>query len=113
MVSLSEARPGELVAEALAAAGGHDDERVAAGERGLDRLALPGPEAVVAEVGEEGVGVARAVVGADGLRGLGFEPLQPVQRRLRLLHLWKRGLRQILAPLGSPDSPWRRARSDS
>jgi hypothetical protein len=23
-----------------------------------------------------------------------------MQRRLRLLHLWKRGLRQILAPLG-------------
>ena len=99
---LVRGEPGELVAEALAAAGGHDDQRVAAGERGLDGLALPGPEAVVAEVGEEGVGVARAVVGADGLRGLGFEPLEPVQRRLRLLHLWKRGLRQILAPLAHP-----------
>ena len=98
MVSLSRGEPGELVAEALAAAGGHDDERVAAGERCLDRLALPWPEAVVAEVRQEGVGVAWSLVGADRLRGLGFEPLEPVQCGLRLLHLWKRGLRQILAP---------------
>ena len=37
-------QPGELVAEALTAAGRHHDEGVASGERGLDRLALPGPK---------------------------------------------------------------------
>ena len=36
---------GQLVAEALAAAGRHDDERVAPVERGLDGLALAGAEA--------------------------------------------------------------------
>ena len=35
---------GQLVAEALAAAGGHHDEAVAPVERGLHRLALPGAE---------------------------------------------------------------------
>ena len=39
----------ELVAERLARAGGHDDEHVAAGERGLHRLALAGAEAGEAE----------------------------------------------------------------
>ena len=65
-------------------------------------LDLSGAEAVVAEVGKEGVGVAGSLVGADRLRGLGFESLQPVQRGLRLFHLWKRRLRQILAPLTHP-----------
>ena len=54
--------PGELVAEALAAAGRHHDEAVAAVERGLHRLALPGPELAVAEVLEQRVGIARPLV---------------------------------------------------
>src|SRR6185503_11188428 len=39
----------ELVAKGLARAGRHHDERVAPGERGLARLALPGTEAREAE----------------------------------------------------------------
>ena len=47
---------GELVAEALAAAGRHDDERVAAVQCRLDRLALAGPEGREAEQGEQRLG---------------------------------------------------------
>ena len=53
-------------------------------------------------MGEECIGIARAVIGPDVVRGLRFEALQTMQRRVRLLHLWKRGLRQILSPLGHP-----------
>ncbi len=59
----------ELVAEALAAAGGHDDERVAAVEGGLDGFALAGAEGGEAEQGEEGLG-GRLVSGSSG-RGAG------------------------------------------
>ena len=37
-------QPGDLVDRRLARAGRHDHQRVASGERGLDRLALPGPQ---------------------------------------------------------------------
>ena len=37
-------QPGDLVDRRLARAGRHDDQRVAPGERGLDRLPLPGPQ---------------------------------------------------------------------
>ena len=57
--------PGQLVAEALAAAGRHHDQAVAALERGLDRLALAGPETVIAHVGKEAVRVAGSVMEAD------------------------------------------------
>lgn len=52
----------QLVQEGLAASGGHDDEAVAAGERGVDDLALQGAELVDVEVpcveegGERGCG---------------------------------------------------------
>ena len=61
---------GELVAEALAAAGGHDDERVAAVERGLHRLALAGRK-VEAEQGE-GLGVASGAGAERGASGGGW-----------------------------------------
>ena len=51
-------------------------------------------------MGEEGVGVGRRLVDADWLGGLGLEPLKPMQRGLRLLPLWKGGLREILSALG-------------
>ena len=41
---------GELVAERLAGAGGHDHEQVAVSQRGVDRLGLAGPEGAEAEV---------------------------------------------------------------
>ena len=53
---------GELVAEALAAAGGHDDERVATVERRLHRLALAGAEAREAEQREQRFGRSRGRV---------------------------------------------------
>ena len=45
---------GELVAERLAGAGGHDHEQVAVGQRGADRLGLAGPEGAEAEVLAQG-----------------------------------------------------------
>jgi hypothetical protein len=55
---------GELVAEALATAGGHDDERVAPVERRLDGLALAGAERAEAQEAQQrlgvGAGAARA-----------------------------------------------------
>ncbi len=47
---------GQLVAEALAAARRHDDERVAPVERRLHRLALPGPERTQPEQAQELLG---------------------------------------------------------
>lgn len=49
----------ELIEEGLAAAGGHDDEAVAARERGVDDLALQGAEFVYVEVPCEGKGGKR------------------------------------------------------
>ena len=46
---------GELVAEALAAAGGEEDEAVLVGERRLDRLALVQAEGRMAEDAPESV----------------------------------------------------------
>ena len=73
---------GQLVAEALAAAGGHDDERVAAVERGLDRLALAGPEGREAEQGEQrlGGGVREPRAGGEGGRRRGRPAAAPASR---------------------------------
>ena len=62
---------GELVAEALAAAGRHDHERVAPVERGLHRLALAGAEGGETEEREQrlGGGVGGAEAGRGGARG--------------------------------------------
>ncbi len=60
-------KPGQLVAEALPPAGRHDDEGVPAGERRVDRLSLAGAKGAVAEVGEQGIGVGRPVIGTRGL----------------------------------------------
>ena len=49
IVSPSSARPGQLVAERLARARRHDDERVTPGERRLDGLLLPGAKRLVPE----------------------------------------------------------------
>ena len=66
-------QPGQLVAEALPAAGRHHDQRVAPVERGLDGLALPGPERLMAEVRQERVGIATPAVGANvPVRDLGL-----------------------------------------
>ena len=46
-------QPRQLVAEALAAAGGHHDQRVAALQRGFHRLALTWPEGGEAELAEQ------------------------------------------------------------
>ena len=46
----------KLIAERLARAGGHDDQHVAVGQRGLARLALARPEAREAEVLVQGGG---------------------------------------------------------
>ena len=43
-------KPRHLVAQALAAAGGHDAEGIPAGKLGIDELLLAGPEGGVAEV---------------------------------------------------------------
>ncbi len=61
----------QLVAERLSRAGRHDHEDVATAHRCLDGLALPGPEAGVAEVAMErllGTGVQRGhdLIMADG-----------------------------------------------
>ena len=47
---------GQLVAERLAPAGGHHDERVAPVERGRHGLALPGPEGVEPETAQQCLG---------------------------------------------------------
>ena len=69
--------PGQLVAEALAAAGRHHDQAVAAVERRLHRLALPGPELLVAEVREQRVGIGghqlSLCAGVDARGGWGDE----------------------------------------
>jgi hypothetical protein len=59
---------GELVDERLAAARGHDDERVRAAQHGLDRLVLPVLEVVVAEALREDAPRALARQGARALR---------------------------------------------
>ena len=60
---------GELVAEALAAAGRHHDQRVAPRQRRLDGLALPGPPALEAELPQQLIGATRRRSGHEfGLR---------------------------------------------
>ena len=74
---------GQLVAEALAAAGRHHHEAVATRERRGHRLALPGPELVQAEVREQRIRVAGPVVAALG-RGVDVDPVQAAERELGL-----------------------------
>ena len=62
IVRSSRRQPRQLVAEALAAAGRHHDQRVAPLQRRLDRLALPGPPALEPELPEQ-------LVGAVSVRG--------------------------------------------
>ena len=78
----------ELVAKALSSARRHDDQRVAAVERRLDRLALAGPEGLVAQVRQERLRVWRPLVIAR-LGAWPVESLEPLQRKgcLRLLGL--------------------------
>ena len=79
---------GQLVAEALAAAGRHDDERVAAVERRLDRLPLAGPEGREAEQGEQRLGGGVGEPCGAGAAAAGVEA-----RRVRLaLAARRRGL---------------------
>ncbi len=62
-----------LEAERLAAAGWQDDDRVAAGEDRVHRLALQRPERGVAPVGREnGLQIGEWRVAIDGLRIVGF-----------------------------------------
>ena len=79
IVRSSRISAGQLVAERLAGAGRHHDERVAVGQRGVDRLRLTGPEAVEAEVGaqrfagvhgtdDHSAGIGRDRSAARGLR---------------------------------------------
>ena len=78
-------QPRQLVAEALAAAGRHHDQRVAPFERGLDRLPLPGPPALEAKLSEQLVG-----------------PRLPASRRSSQTRLW--GLTPTIwaAPVTTP-----------
>ncbi len=74
----------ELVAEALASAGRHHDERVTTGKRSLDGLELTWPEGSVAEVGEQRVRIDGAVVDADGRLLRLNHLIEPLQRQTRL-----------------------------
>jgi hypothetical protein len=71
---------GQLVAERFARPGGHHHQEVTPGERGADRLRLPGPERGEAEVfaqgGEGGIHAA-----ADLTAGGGGRPRSRVTRR--------------------------------
>src|SRR5204863_9493171 len=93
---------GQLVAEALAPARGHDNQRVAAVERRLDALALPWPKDLVADVCEQRVRVPRPLIDARGAVG----PLKSLEsleskRRLGLFDL------RHLASLGTnPARNW-------
>ena len=72
----------ELVAEALAAAGRHHHEAVAAGQRCGHGLTLAGPEPVEAEVGEQGIRITRPHVAALEC-GFDIDPVEPDQRASR------------------------------
>src|SRR5215203_1971117 len=62
-------QPGQLVAEALAAAGRHDDQRIAALQSGDDGLALPVPPLRVAQLVQQLVGsLTRLIHQASHLR---------------------------------------------
>ena len=74
---------GQLVAEALAAAGGHHHEAVPPLQRRLHGLALPGAELAEAEVPQQRVRVARTVV-RPLRRRLDRDPVEPLQRELRV-----------------------------
>ncbi len=55
---VATSQPGQLIAEALATTGGHDDQAVARLEGGGDRLTLAGPEKLaMAHVGQQAVGL--------------------------------------------------------
>ena len=86
----------QLVAERLAGARGHDDERVAALQRGGHRLALPGAERLVAEdVVQDGLGIGRhpgrvraapaAIVATSGSSTLPASPSQEAGMALRVV----------------------------
>ena len=72
----------ELVAQALAATGGHHHQAVATGERSGHRLTLPGPELIQAKMREQRVGIEGPVVAA--LRGsVEVDAVQAAERALR------------------------------
>ncbi len=102
---LSPGGGGKLVAERLAAARRHHDQRVAAVERRLDRLALPRPEAGQPEPGEQRLGLRPRRGGAlcgrcahppDGTRDPGRQP--PAIRARRVARQRPAAARPCVAP---------------
>ena len=90
---------GQLVAEALAAAGRHHDQAVATIESRGDRVALAGPELGVAHVVEQGVGLGCAFEQPDRSGSILLDVFESLKREGRFGNLVPRSTTSVGRPL--------------